>query len=61
LIIVDSKYHGALEALWACNLHTELTIERVGGDPRFMRAARMPTSGDHGRLNALTTVTRGRL
>src|SRR5258708_29101756 len=57
-IVVDSEDHGPLESLWARDEDTEATLERIGGDPRFMRAARMPTTRDHGRLNPLTTITR---
>ena len=32
-------------------------LNGVCGDPRFMRAARMPTARDYGRLDALTTIT----
>jgi hypothetical protein len=33
---------------------TKPAIERVSGDPRFMRATRVPAASDHGGLNALT-------
>src|ERR1017187_5464963 len=34
--------------------HAETAIERIGGNPRFMRATRVPAASDHGRLDALT-------
>ena len=35
----------------------ETAIERVSGYPRFMRTSRVTAAGDHGRLNALSSVT----
>jgi hypothetical protein len=32
------------------------SIERVGGDPCFVRAARVSATSDDGRLNALSAV-----
>ena len=32
-------------------------LERIGGNPRFMRTRSVPAAGYHGRLNALTAGT----
>ena len=41
----------------ARNEEAESAIERVGGDPRFMGATRVPAARDHGGLDALAAVT----
>jgi hypothetical protein len=52
-IIVHRKRHAALESLRACDQYAEAALEWVGGDPRLMRARRVPAASDHGRFNAL--------
>ena len=37
--------------------HAEPAIERIGGDPRFMRACGVSAARDHGRLDPLAAVT----
>jgi len=32
----------------------EATPEGIGGDPRFVRATRVPATGDHGRLDSFS-------
>jgi len=56
-VVVESKHHDALESLWACDEDAEATLERVGGNPRFVRAAGIPAARDDGRFNALPTIT----
>ena len=42
-IVVESKHHRPLESLRAGDQDPEATPEGIGGDPRFVRATRMPT------------------
>ena len=53
-IVVGGERHGALESMRPSDEDAEPAIERVGGNPRFMRTRRVPAAGDHGRLNAFT-------
>ena len=56
-IVVESKYHRPLESLWAGDEDAEAALERIRGDPRFVRATRLPAAADHGPLDAITTTT----
>jgi hypothetical protein len=47
-----------LESVWAGDEDAEAPLERVRGDPRFVRAAGLLAAADYCRLNALTTITR---
>jgi hypothetical protein len=54
--IVDRERHGALESMRARDEDAESAIERVGGDPCFMRAPRMLAACDDGCLDALAAA-----
>jgi hypothetical protein len=56
-IVGESKHHGTLESLRACDQDAEATLEWVDRNPRFMRARRVSAASDHGRLDAFTTAT----
>jgi hypothetical protein len=56
-IVVDGKRHRALESMCPRDEDPETAIERVGGNPRFMRTYSVPAASDDGRLNALAAGT----
>ena len=56
-IVVDGERHGALESMRTRDKHPEPAIERVGSDPGFVRASRVPAASNHGGFDALTAVT----
>jgi hypothetical protein len=56
-IVRESKHHGTLESLRACDQDAEATLEWVGRNPRFMRAKRVPAASYHCSLDAFTTIT----
>src|ERR1035437_3526147 len=56
-IVVGSERPGALKSMRSRDEHAESSIKRIGGDPRFMRAARVPAASDHRGLDGLAAVT----
>ena len=55
-IVVFLESHGALEAVGVGNQHLESALERVGRDPRFVRAGDALPARDDGRLDALAAM-----
>src|ERR1035437_5222609 len=56
-IVVDGERHGTLEPMRPGDEAPVPAIERLGGDPCFVRAARVPATSDDGCLDALATGT----
>ena len=55
-IVIERKHHRALESLRTRDQNAEAALERIGIDPRFMRAAGLPPARDDGGLDAFTTI-----
>jgi hypothetical protein len=60
-IVVDGERRGALKSMRSRYEDAKPALERVSGNPRFVRASRVPAASDHGRLNALTAGARNAL
>jgi hypothetical protein len=54
--VVDCGHHRSLEALRARDEDAETVMERIGGDPRFVRRADVLAASDHGRLDAFAAM-----
>lgn len=55
-IVVHRKGHGAFKSMRPHDEDAESAIERVGGDPRFVRAARVFATRNHGSFDGLAVV-----
>ena len=53
-IVVARKRRRALESGRSRYADAKPSLERVSGNPRFVRPHGVPAASDHGRLNALT-------
>src|ERR1017187_6555640 len=57
-IVVDRKRRRALKSMRSRYEDAKPALERVSGNPRFVRPHGGPAASDHGRLNALTAGAR---